>query len=214
MQPTIEYIHDIDTGSDPVLMHTPENEAFVFYVKNGRMFAVKTTTPLGNWNNNIFSNPTIITMVRFCHEETDGFLDREVMHLNTKRTTGTHSWLVWKSKDRHRIAIYPFDPGLCYDLVYGPTTLGLNSKEKRVRRIHFVVSKEPEATMYVSYAVTRNGPFLPEKEILPGQGVTKLKTYLPILPGNPAGGFVYRIRIRGFGNVKVHEIALELSPRG
>jgi len=101
-----------------------------------------------------------------------------------------------------------------YDLEFGPTTLGLNAKEKRARKVYLVVSKAANARMYVSYATTKNGPFTNEVPVGSGEALSRARKILPLAAGNPSGGYIYRIKVRGWGEATVHEIVFAVSERG
>lgn len=102
---------------------------------------------------------------------------------------------------------------ISFELVFGPTTLGLNPRKKRVRRLYLVVSKADDARLYVAYATTRDGPYSNEVSIGRGRALTRAKKMLPLAVGDPAGSYIYRVRVRGWGEAAVHEIAFMVSPR-
>lgn len=101
-----------------------------------------------------------------------------------------------------------------YELVLGPSTLGINSKKKRVNKIILIASKEADATMFVSYTISKSGEYLSEKEITPNVALTKKRVVVPVMPGTPNGGYVYRIRIRGTGKARVHDCVVNVIPKG
>lgn len=101
-----------------------------------------------------------------------------------------------------------------YEMVIGPTTLGLNPKHKRVRKAYVIFSKAATATMFVSYATSRAGAYTAEVEVGGTQALTRAKKVLPLALGDPAGGYIYRLKIRGTGEVTVHEIVFAVSGRG
>ena len=101
-----------------------------------------------------------------------------------------------------------------YDLEFGPTTLGLNAKEKRARKVYLVVSKAANARIFVSYATTKNGPFTNEVPVGGGEALSRARKILPLAAGNPSGGYIYRVRVRGWGEATVHEIVFAVSERG
>ena len=100
-----------------------------------------------------------------------------------------------------------------FELVFGPTTLGINAKEKRVRKLYFIVSKADDARIYVSYATSMRGPYSKEVSIGKGQALTRAKKMIPLAIGSPAGGYIYKVRVRGWGEATVHEIAVQMSTR-
>ena len=100
-----------------------------------------------------------------------------------------------------------------YELTFGPTTLGLNSKEKRARKVYLIVSKADNARMYVAYATTRDGVYTAEVPVGGAEALSRAKKILPLVAGNPSGGYIYRVRIRGWGEASVHEIVFAVSPR-
>ena len=102
---------------------------------------------------------------------------------------------------------------ISYELVFGPTTLGLNSKEKRARKVTLIFSMAADSTMYISYATTKDGAYSDEVEITAGTALTRAKKALPLVAGNSAGGYIYRVKVRGRGVVKVHEVVFHVSPR-
>lgn len=100
-----------------------------------------------------------------------------------------------------------------YEFTIGPTTLGINTREKRLRRIFLIVSKEASATMYVSVAMNESGDFGTEVEIAPGEQLSMVKKYIPLAVGEAANGMVLRIKVRGAGEITVHDAGAELSIR-
>lgn len=100
-----------------------------------------------------------------------------------------------------------------YEFIIGPTTLGINTREKRLRRIFLIVSKEASATMYVSVAMNESGSFGTEVEIAPGEQLSMVKKYIPLAVGEAANGMVLRIKVRGAGEITVHDAGAELSIR-
>ena len=100
-----------------------------------------------------------------------------------------------------------------YELTFGPTTLGLNSKEKRARKLFLIISKADNARMYVAYATSRDGVYTAEVPVGGSEALSRAKKILPLVAGNPAGGYIYRVRIRGWGEATVHEIVFAVSPR-
>ncbi|MDD5487240.1 MAG: hypothetical protein PHW65_06780 [Dehalococcoidales bacterium] len=101
-----------------------------------------------------------------------------------------------------------------YEITFGPTTLGLNAKEKRARKLTLIFSKADNACIYLSYATTRSGNYTEEIMIGGTQAMSRAKITLPLAVSNPAGGYIYRVRVRGWGEVSIHEIAFAVSPRG
>jgi len=101
-----------------------------------------------------------------------------------------------------------------FDLIFGPTTFGLNPKEKRARKVYLVVSKAANARMFVSYATTRDGPFTNDVPIGGEEALHRAKKILPLVSGAPAGGYIYRVRVQGWGEATIHEIVFAVSERG
>lgn len=101
-----------------------------------------------------------------------------------------------------------------YEFIIGPTTLGIDTREKRLRRVYLIVSKEADATMYVSVAMNENGAFGTEVAIAPGEELTMVKKYIPLAVGEASSGMVIRIKVRGEGEITVHDAGVELSVRG
>lgn len=106
------------------------------------------------------------------------------------------------------------DHHISFELVFGPTTFGLNTREKRVRRLFATISKDVDARVFVSTSASEHGAYSREVSIGEGQELNMARKALPLAGGDPAGGHLYRVRVRGWGSATVHEIAVQMSARG
>ena len=102
---------------------------------------------------------------------------------------------------------------IAYELIIGPVTFGMAHLEKRVRKATLVVSKEAGATMFVATSASDTGAFTEDVIIGSGEEFDMQEIVLPLAQGDTAGGLVYRVRVRGTGNVQVHDVTFNISPR-
>ena len=100
-----------------------------------------------------------------------------------------------------------------YEVILGPSILDIVSRDKRLRRIFLVVSKEETATMFISTSNEETGDFTAEKEVAAGE-LDLHKIPIPIAQGISNAGYCFRIKIRGVGKAQLHEIVPELVARG
>lgn len=100
------------------------------------------------------------------------------------------------------------------EMIFGPSSLGINTKEKRVRKGYVIASAAAGATLTAATSATETGDYGSAVTLTAGTDITRIKKRLPLNQSNPSGGFVYRLKLVGSGVVKVHEVGLEISPRG
>jgi len=100
-----------------------------------------------------------------------------------------------------------------YEIIFGPVGFGLSYLKKRIRKVKLVVSKEKEATIFISTSNADVGCFTDEIEIAADAELDMKEISLPVAAGDPSGGLSYRVRVRGSGYAEVHEISFEVSPR-
>lgn len=94
-----------------------------------------------------------------------------------------------------------------FEMVLGPIVFDI-SHDKRIRKIKLVVSKEVGTTLFMSTSNSDIGDFGTEKEITVSD-FDLIEIHIP-----PKSGYCFRIKLRGTGNVKVHEIIPDVIVRG
>ena len=97
MQLTFEHTQPLGAGTNPACAHFATQTAQVFYTKDGRLYAISTDTPLGEWESRVFSAPILASE------------DRNITHMSLKNFPHYGLYGVWWSDDRHRFAIYEFE---------------------------------------------------------------------------------------------------------
>lgn len=116
MQLEFEFVQSIVQGRNPIVLHGADNNVFVVYTAaDGKMKAMLTSTPLGEWEDRIFTDGGVIS-----GEVNDTYL-------KSKSLTGIQNVFVWKSESSYRIALDPSaftaeDPTSPYRLYYGTDT--------------------------------------------------------------------------------------------
>jgi uncharacterized protein YgiM (DUF1202 family) len=97
MQLVFEHTQPLGAGTNPACAHFATNTAQVFYINDGKLYAISTDTPLGNWDNRVFSAP-----VKAAEDE-------NITHMSLKNFPRYGLYGTWWSDDRHRFAIYEFE---------------------------------------------------------------------------------------------------------
>lgn len=102
---------------------------------------------------------------------------------------------------------------IAYEIIFGPVTFGVPFLEKRVRKATLVVSKEASASMFIATSPSDIGEFTADKQVGSGAELDMDEITIPMAQGDPSGGLVYRIRVRGTGSAQVHDVTFDVSPR-
>lgn len=94
MQLKFEHTQKVTDGGNPAAYHSPDNVLQVFYVEGGRMYAVETETPFGNFDNRQFTLPALAAP------------DTGVQHLSISYLPRINLWATWRSGSKHRMAVF------------------------------------------------------------------------------------------------------------
>ena len=103
---------------------------------------------------------------------------------------------------------------ISYESVIGPAILGSPTQEKRVRRAYLVASAAAPASITVAASSSDIGAYGTGVVITPGDAaITRIKKYLPLNSGEAMGGYLYRLKLTGSGQVKFFEVGFEVGLR-
>ena len=101
-----------------------------------------------------------------------------------------------------------------YEMVIGPTTFGVNTKIKRIRRLYVVASLSTGASMNLAASNADSGSYGTAVSVTANTTINRIKKYLPLNLSTPGSAFCYRLKISGKGSVVIHEIGVDIGIRG
>ena len=101
-----------------------------------------------------------------------------------------------------------------YEMVIGPTTFGVNTKVKRIRRLYVVASLSTGASMNLAASNADSGSYGTAVSVTANTTINRIKKYLPLNLSTPGSAFCYRLKISGKGSVVIHEIGVDIGIRG
>lgn len=87
-------VQELSNGKFPDVLHFFDNEAQVFFLKNGELFGKVTDTPLGEWNERIFE------------EEIKIEIDKNMGNLELSSISEFGAFGCYKTGDTHKLIIY------------------------------------------------------------------------------------------------------------
>ncbi|QGT99492.1 hypothetical protein SYNTR_0899 [Candidatus Syntrophocurvum alkaliphilum] len=87
-------IQEIDQGEYPDLLHFFNNEAQVFFIKDGRLYGKITEVPYGEWDNRNFE------------EKKDISIDQNIKYFGIESMSGFGAIGAYKTGNIHRLLIY------------------------------------------------------------------------------------------------------------
>ena len=97
MQLQFEHTQPLGAGTNPACAHFATQTAQVFYINDGKLYAISTDTPYGAWESRVFSAPILASE------------DNNITHMSLKNFPRYGLYGTWWSDDRHRFAIYEFE---------------------------------------------------------------------------------------------------------
>lgn len=124
MQLAFEHSQQLGPGSQPAVIHTPENIVQVLYVGDGgRIYAIDASTPFGEWESREF-NPAYLICT-----------DIAVQFMKLKYVSAASIFVVWKNATeqgesgtvRHRLAVWAMRQNLSDYLVQGDIEMRLDN---------------------------------------------------------------------------------------
>lgn len=99
-----------------------------------------------------------------------------------------------------------------YEAVFGPTTGGINTRDKIMLRAYFVVSVT-SGTLNAAVSPSDTAAFGSSVVLAAGANTQRLKKYLPLNVAGETTTFAPRFRLSGTGQVTIHDVGLEWTER-
>ena len=105
MELKFEHSRKVTSGKDPVAVQIRDEEVYVFFrdpqQEEQDFKYVKAKTPRGVWKDLEFKGPEIASRAVYA--------DEGPVYINSYNYAGEENWLVWFSRNIHRIAKFPGD---------------------------------------------------------------------------------------------------------
>lgn len=101
-----------------------------------------------------------------------------------------------------------------YEAIFGPSTGGINFREKIMRRAFFAVSVNSGASLQASVAVSDTGAFGTAITLGSSAATTRIKRSVPLTNGaDEIDVYAPRIKLAGTGIVTIHDAGIEWAER-
>jgi hypothetical protein len=83
------------TGHDPVAVHLPNNDIFVFYTRDNMLYYKQSNTGQGVWSNLVWSTESVACPAP------------GAVSISNKYWSGTYTWFTWTASGDQQIAMFP-----------------------------------------------------------------------------------------------------------